>query len=101
MRRVATTETRSRGVLRGCGAPMAGRPSRPLGASRGDRRNDPCGERVGASAVVHTRSGPGLVLTVADGVIEGGVTDHEPRLPRTTDPQAPTGDEEINERLMD
>ncbi len=32
------------------------------------------------NAIVHARSAPGLVLAVADGVVEVGVTDDEPRL---------------------
>jgi anti-sigma regulatory factor (Ser/Thr protein kinase) len=50
-----------------------------------------------ANAIVHARSGPGLVLAVADGVIEVGVSDDEPRLPRATPPQLPISGQGIDE----
>jgi len=39
-----------------------------------------------ANAVVHAASGPGVVLAVADGVVEVDVADSEPRLPRPAKP---------------
>lgn len=53
-----------------------------------------------ANAVVLARSGPGLVLAVADGVIELGVSDKEPRLPRAGRPHLPAGGLEIEESLL-
>jgi anti-sigma regulatory factor (Ser/Thr protein kinase) len=42
------------------------------------------------NAVIHARSGPVVVLTVADGIIEVGVTDNDRQLPPVPSPNAKT-----------
>jgi anti-sigma regulatory factor (Ser/Thr protein kinase) len=53
-----------------------------------------------ANAIVHTGSGPTLVLAIADGVIDVGVTDNEPRLPRAPRPPVSAGSHEIDPSLL-
>jgi anti-sigma regulatory factor (Ser/Thr protein kinase) len=53
-----------------------------------------------SNAVVHAGSGPSLVLAVADGVIEVGVTDNEPTLPEATRPEVPTDGHKIDASVL-
>jgi anti-sigma regulatory factor (Ser/Thr protein kinase) len=52
------------------------------------------------NAVVHAGSGPSLVLAVADGVIEVGVSDNELRLPGAPRPKVATSGHEIDHSLL-